>query len=901
MKNTIWKGCILAFFLLIHSVTYAQNVSGTITDENGEGLIGATVTVEGSEIGTITDVNGNFSIDADNGDVILISYVGYETIRRRVGTDDFSNILLNQDSRILSDIVVTATRQPVRKIQTTTAITSIGTEELESIQPESVAEALASTPGVTVENSQGRKSSYNIRGFPGGNTYVTTMLDGLPLSGFASRTAGTVEFGGLDKNVERVEVVRGSGATLFGRAAGAGAVNMISRSGGDELEGGISFTAFNKVVGDDLPTSGGLDNRIDFYLSGPISDKVKFSVGGYNMVDSGYKEWAIKDKGTQLSANLDFEVSDRIDLRVYGMFGNNQFNNLTDSPFDLGRREIAEGWTTSNTFYANNSQLDFESTLRGSAFFPTGPVLDVNGNEIKQNQVDDNREEVKGGLFGLSANIGITDALTLVQKIRLQNYDWRDHNEITFNSFYGPDTRMLRLNANSIGVTKDLFNETRLQYAIEGANSKHNLNLGFYFGGGEYDRFGGLHWYTADVNPRPTYGWFGPPGTPPPTAFSLSSTTSHQEENVTSFFAGDEMVFNDKLSVNVGVRFDKMTGFFNNDPNVIGDIDYSPIPSKGDTVEFNELEFSNWSGSIGLNYLLSQRTAIYGSYVRAFSLPSVGLSTPLPEKDEIVNNMELGVRFGLGDLGVDFGVFNTSISNRVASVFDPSAATGQTFVNKTVGKNTVQGAELQLTFVPSSIKGLIARASVTLQNSKFADDAEGNGFRIAIPTTDHDDDEATTEIPVVDIDNVFGLNVETLDASRNLYAVNVSGNNVHNTPSTILSFNLGYNSKWFGLGLDAAHYAGRFATSLNLYETPDLTIVNGNIYGRYAMDNGSAIKLGLRIKNLLDGANPQQIVIGSTNVDELVQRQATPNFTDTYGFAVMQIPRRILLTLGYEF
>lgn len=893
MKKLIF---LMLFSALSFHLSAQSEVSGKVMGSDGQPLIGATVMIAGSTTGTITDANGNFSINANEGDELLVTYVGQKTMTLVVGQDDMSSINLSDDSEILNDIVVTATRQPVRKIQTTTAITSIGSEELTSIQPESIAEALTSAPGVTVENSQGRKSSYNIRGFPSGNTYVTTMLDGLPLSGFASRTAGTMEFGGLDKNVERVEVVRGSGATLFGRAAGAGAVNMVSRSGGDEMHGGVTITSFNKIVGEDLPTHDGLDNRIDFYVNGPISDKIKFSLGGYSITDSGYKEWAIKDKGTQVSGNLDFELTDRISLRVYGSYGNNQFNNLTDAPYDLGAQKIADGWTTANTYYADNSQLDFESTLFGSAFAPSSAVLDVNGNEIKQNQANDNREEVIGGMAGISASIGLADGLSLEQKIRIQAYDWRDHNEITFSSFYGADSRILRLNANSIGAINDFMNETRLQYSIENGNSKHNLNVGFYYGSGNYDRFGGLHWYTANVDPRPTYGWFGPPGTPPPSVFSLSSTTSHQEENVTSFFAGDEMVFNDKLSVNVGVRYDIMTGFFNNDPDVIGDIDYAPAE-----VTSNELDFGNWSASIGANYLMAERTAIYGSFVRAFSLPSVGLSTPLPEDDEIVINMELGVRLGVQDLGVDLAVFNTSISNRVASVFDPDPSIGQTFVNKAVGRNTVQGAELQLTYAPFAIKGLLARASVTLQNSQYADDAEGNGFRIAIPTTDDDMDPATPNVPGLSIDNVFGLQIDDLDSANGLYGVNVSGNRVQNTPNMILSFNLGYNSKYFGVGIDAVHYAGRYATALNLYETPDLTIANGNLYGRYPLANGSAIKLGVRVKNLFDGADPQQLVLGSTSSDILGQKQATPDFTDIYGFATMQIPRRVLLSLGYEF
>ncbi len=867
-------------------------VSGRVISSDDElGIPGVSVVVKGTTVGTVTDLDGNYNINASDGDVLIFSFVGMLSQEATVNGNTVGRVSLSEDATSLSEMVVTATRQPVRKIKTTTAITSLGSGELATIQPESIAEAITSVPGVTVENSQGRKANYNIRGFPSGNTYVTTLLDGLPLNGFASRSAGVTEFQGIDKNVERVEVVRGSGATLFGRAAGAGAVNLVSRTAGDEFTGGVSLTAFNTVVEDDLPTADGLDRRIDYYLSGPISDKIGFSLGGFHLEDSGIKEWAIKDRGNQISANLDFNISENTTIRVYGMFGNNQYNNLTDSPYDLGRESLPDGWTNANTYYADNSQLNFPSTLVGNAFVPGSPAtLDVNGREIIQNQADENREEVEGGMIGISAEIGLTEGLSVVGKFRTSQYDWRDHNEITFTSFYGIDDRILRLNANSQGDISDFLGEVRFNYELKGDVTRHNFSIGTYFSSAEYDRFGGLHWYTADVNPRPTYGFFGPPGTPPPNVFSLSSTTSHQEESVVAFFVGDEMEINDNLRINVGLRTDRMEGFFNNDPEVVAGIDYAPA----ELVE-NELDFSNWSASIGANYLFDERTALYGSVVRAFSLPSVGLSTPLPEDDEIVVNTELGFRYGVGDLGIDVAVFNTTIDNRVASVFDPDPATGQTFVNRPVGKNTVRGGELQLTYAPLAVKGLVLRSSFTLQQSEF------DGLQIALSTFDDDDDETTPEVPVADLNNLFGLDLVELDPDNGLYAIDVTGNQVHNTPTRIFAFNAGYNARYFGGGFDLVNYGGRFATSLNLYETPDFTQVNANIYARFPFQKDMALKLGLRIKNLFDSDNPQQIVIGSTTDDELIQRQATPNYDGVLSFATIQPPRRILLTLGFEF
>ncbi len=869
------------------------SISGTITGEGGEALIGASITVKGTTTGTVTDFNGNYSITASSSDILVFSYVGMLRQEMSVGSQTTIDVTLIEDVTTFSDIVVTATRQPIRKIQTTTAINTIGTQELESTQPESFGEALQAVPGVTVENSQGRKSSFNIRGFPTGNTYVTTLLDGLPLSGFAGRSAGVAEYHGLDKNIESIEVVRGSGATLFGRAAAAGAVNIITKTGGEELGGSVSFTRFNNVVGDDHQFSGDFDYRADFNINGPISENLRFNIGGYLMEDSGYKEWAQKDKGTQFRGNVDYLFGNNSSIRIYGMYGNNQFNNLTDSPFNLATGELADGWENFNTFYPDNTQLDFTSTLYSSVFAPiqfSRKLLDVNGNDITQNQAEDNREEVIGGHVGITANIGLGNGWSIVQKFRIQQFDWRDQNEITLTTFYNVNSNILRLNANSNGDIRDVVNETRIQYTFANGNAVHNLSAGFYYSNAKYDRFGGLHWYTSNVNPRPTYGWFGPPGTPPPTRFTNSTTTSHQEESVTSFFIGDEMIFNDKLSINAGIRYDRMTGFFNNDPEEVDGLDFDPAE-----LSENELDFDDFSGSIGVNYMFTERSAIYGSILRAFSLPSVGLATPLPEKNEIVFNTELGYRAGFGDLGVDIGIFNTTIDNRLASVFDPNAADGQTFVVKPVGKNIVRGGELQLTYAPQSAKGLLLRGSLTLQQSEF------DGLQITLDKSDHDDDPNTPDIPDVDVNgNLFGLNLVTLNADNNDFAIDVTGNQVHNTPTLIASFSAGYNHKHFGLGFDMVHYAGRYVTSLNIYETPDLTIANATLYGNLPVGNNN-LRLGIRIKNLFDSATVQQLVLGSTNDDLLVQKQATPNFNGVLGFGISQIPRRVLITLGYEF
>jgi len=248
MKKILNFICFTSFFCCVAGVFGQSTITGTITDENGNGILGASVQVQGTSTGAVSDIDGNYTIQANPGDVLIFSYIGYGT-KSITASGVTVNVQLQPDVSILNEVVVSSTRKPVRKLQTTTSVNTIGVQELETIRPESFSEALQNTPGVTIDESQGRKGGFNIRGFPGGN-FVTTLLDGLPVSGIANQSAGVQEFFGLDPNVERIEVVRGAAAALFGRSSAAGAINIISRTGGTEHKGSFSVTKYNNTAGE---------------------------------------------------------------------------------------------------------------------------------------------------------------------------------------------------------------------------------------------------------------------------------------------------------------------------------------------------------------------------------------------------------------------------------------------------------------------------------------------------------------------------------------------------------------------------------------------------------------------------------------------------------------------------
>jgi Ca-activated chloride channel family protein len=87
----------------------SETITGTITDENNESVIGCSVILKGKTIGAITDIDGNFTLQVDPGDILVVSYIGYKTqeIKIEPGKKHY-NITLENDKIILSESIVIA-------------------------------------------------------------------------------------------------------------------------------------------------------------------------------------------------------------------------------------------------------------------------------------------------------------------------------------------------------------------------------------------------------------------------------------------------------------------------------------------------------------------------------------------------------------------------------------------------------------------------------------------------------------------------------------------------------------------------------------------------------------------------------------------------------------------------
>jgi len=876
--------CLFSFLLCSVGVFAQSTVTGTVTDDNSLPILGATVQVKGTSNGVVTDENGVYSIQANQGDILVFSYIGFG--RKQVTVSGSTvDVQLIEDVSLLNEVVVSSTRKPVRKLQATTSVNSIGIQELETLKPESFSEALQTTPGVTIDESQGRKGGFNIRGFPGGN-FVTTLLDGLPVSGIANQSGGVQEFFGIDPNVERIEVVRGAAAALFGRSSAAGAINIISRTGGTEHKGSFSITKYNNTAGEGHQFDGDLDYRADVNFNGPISDKVRYNVGGYLINDSGVKEQANKDTGGQIRANIDWLISDKSTVRIYGGYFDNRFQNIIGAVWDLENDRVADGWRTRSTFYNDpraSVVLNQNLGVRQAAFGNTEPAIDVANNRPFTWNPAESVEIATGGNIGIDATFHLGNDWYWSEKIKYNDFFLQDINDLNLETLFGIDTNTLRLNANALNQNRELLTETRLGKQINGETAEHNLTLGLYYSKADRDRLGFNYFYGSNVSPRPTFttrfgfgnGSFTDP-TLPQTVY-ISNTSSHREETATGLFIGDEMVFNKKLSVNVAFRYDWQNGFINNNPEEIRrtSVDFDP----GTEAE-NEILLEDYSFSIGGNYLIGETSAVYANFNRSFTFQTVDEVDDEFLDNELVKNIEVGYRAGLGDLTLDLTYFNTNIDNSVSTIFDNDVGG---FVDRPAGSFKINGAEVALNYTPKLVKGLLLSGAFTLQQSEYDD------FIEAI----NDD----TVAAINDNGNPLNLNLVT---EGGLTALNLGGNQVRSQPKTIFNLNLAYNANNWGLNFGGFTYTGIYYDAANIFQDQSLSIYNASAYLNFPLGTDN-LKISLRVKNLFDGAKAQNLFTGG-GLDEIIQaRIADPNYTDQLGFAVLQNPKRVLFTVGYSF
>ena len=240
--KSLQKPLVTLFLLCLFPMgALAQNVvKGTVNDEAGEPIIGATVKVSGSNAGSITDFDGKFSVQAASNATLEISYVGYVTQKVKVAGKSDITVVLKEDAQMLNDVVVIG-YGTMKKSDISGSVASVNTTEMMKRAPTNIAQGLqGAAPGVMVSMQDGApdaNAQVRIRGVAtiNGNASPLYVVDGVQVGTNANFLNPS--------DIESIEVLKDASATAIYGSAGANGVVMITTKHGSKGSTSVNITA----------------------------------------------------------------------------------------------------------------------------------------------------------------------------------------------------------------------------------------------------------------------------------------------------------------------------------------------------------------------------------------------------------------------------------------------------------------------------------------------------------------------------------------------------------------------------------------------------------------------------------------------------------------------------------
>ena len=233
MKKSSILMMLMALFMSVTS--FAQGIKGTVIDENGEPVIGATVAEKSNaKNATITDFDGNFTVNVKAGQVITVTYIGYQTFEG--AAKNGMTINLKPDNKVLDEVVVVGYGVQ-KKSSVTGAISQVKPEDMENRTISNAQQALqGKTSGVQIISSSaapGSSPTVRVRGYSSNvSSNPLYVVDGVRLS----------DISGIDPStIASMEILKdAASAAIYGAEAGNGVV-LITTKKGKPGQGKISY------------------------------------------------------------------------------------------------------------------------------------------------------------------------------------------------------------------------------------------------------------------------------------------------------------------------------------------------------------------------------------------------------------------------------------------------------------------------------------------------------------------------------------------------------------------------------------------------------------------------------------------------------------------------------------
>ena len=302
----------LLVFMGVSASVSAQNmtVSGTVSDETGVGVPGATILIKGTVNGTTTDVNGYYSLSASSDAVLVISYIGYLTTEVAINGQTTLDITINPSVSSLEEVIVTGYGTQ-RKRDVTGSVTSVSEATLKEVPaPNLLNQLKGRAAGVSIVSNgstPGSQGSIRIRG---NRTLTTGNGDGLdgPLV-----VVDGIPFGGLNDinpdDIASMEILKDASATAIFGSRGSGGVILITTKRGKVGKPVLTYDGYH-----------GLTNVLAKYnvMNGQEYAAFKDASAKYNSVSPGSTPYPLTAlESANLAAGVDTDWQDLLYQQGY--------------------------------------------------------------------------------------------------------------------------------------------------------------------------------------------------------------------------------------------------------------------------------------------------------------------------------------------------------------------------------------------------------------------------------------------------------------------------------------------------------------------------------------------------------------------------------------------------------
>ncbi len=779
----------LLFFLTSQSLAQSGGtIKGRTLDKNGNAVPFVNVLIVHTNTGAASDAKGNYEIKnvPAGAHQLRASAVGYSSVTRDVTvaegktvTQDFT---LEQDVLGMQEVVVTGSALPVRKLNSTSSISTLDPKALGLAMPQSTTGFLKYVPGFTrVESSGGYvNENYTMRGIFS-TIYINFMEDGLP--DFPTQNIffmNTDNLFRINDNVQRVEVVRGGSAGLYGSNTPAAVINLISKTGGPTLGGEAQVEAGTQGLA-----------RVDYNLNGPIGQDWRFDLGGFYLYDHGIRNPGFPgNHGGEIQGNITRLFKNGY-IRVYGKYINDQSQFILDLPHDnpSNPTQFVPGFGTYGSFNSPEGLNISVPTPNGSLNLPLGNGLSTDagwltgelymefpdGWSVKnQLQVMSNKQQWNAIIPGNAEPIGAFESSQLAN-LQKQGYVPANASNIAWNLSY---TNILDANGNHVAFPNPAYtpannliapgNEWHVAKPMSAFQEQlqinksldlggdflyhHDLSLILYFA--NYSM--GNNWYfptvLTDVQDITHFVDASVSYTDPATgAKKMVDVTKNGFTNYMSYFVNgagqanildgvlsDQMMVTKKLRLNIAGRWES-DGFVQTTEN------NSTVQPNGTAVDSTTPPYAkeawgngsyrhmsttlhDWAFSAGLNYdIIPNVWAFYANMSRAYEMPSLdNLLQDQPAqvaifKDETTLQYEGGFKYYGDPVSFNADVFWADLKNinSQGAVNTPNG--GVEWVTNYSPEQRAYGIEADVTYTPAT--GLFLRGNWTLLRSVFGSGA----------------------------------------------------------------------------------------------------------------------------------------------------------------------------------